>query len=122
MRLRPALVAFLSLFIVGLVLAADPVHISTAEGKITKVDKDSLSFEPREANGKFGKALTLKITGTSKFTTLAPQTRDKKLVMTQKETEAKDLAAGQIVAVIYAEPKGQEPVLLSAVAQPAADK
>lgn len=36
----------------------------------------------------------------------------------QKEGEAKELEAGQLLTVIYATPKGQEPVLLGAVVQP----
>jgi len=110
------------LFLVGVVLAADPVPLATAEGKVTKADKDSLSFQPRDPSGKFGKAVTLKITGTSKITTLTTRTMDKKLIMVQKDTDAKDLMPGQHITVIYAEPKGQEPVLLSAVVQPMAEK
>jgi hypothetical protein len=64
----------------------------------------------------------LKVTGTSRIATLIPQMRDKKLVMTQKDTDAKDLMAGQLISVIYATPKGQDPVLLSAVIHPADDK
>jgi hypothetical protein len=100
-----------------LIMAASgqPVPIMTAHGKVQKVDKDTLTFQPRDAGGKFGKAVTLKLTGTSRFTTLAPQKRDKTLIMAQKETDAKDVAPGQLMAVIYASPMGQEPVLLSAV-------
>jgi hypothetical protein len=105
-----------------MVLAADPVPLTTAEGKLLKADKEMLSFQPRDSSGKFGKAVTLKITGTSKITTLSARTMDKKLVMVQKDTDAKDLTAGQHIAVIYAEPTGQEPVLLSAIVQPAGDK
>ena len=110
------------LFLVSVVLAADPVPLHTAEGKITKVDKESVTVEPRDSSGKFGKAVALKITGTSKITTLMTRMMDKKLVMVQKDTDAKDLTPGQHIAVIYAEPKGQEPVLLSAVVQPMAEK
>ena len=121
MRFQSLAVAVL-LFLVSVVLAADPVPLATAEGKVTKADKDSVTIQPRDSSGKFGKALTLKITGTSKITTLTTRTIDKKLVMVQKETDAKDLMPGQHIAVIYAEPKGQESVLLSAVVQPPADK
>ena len=45
--------------------------------------------------------------------------KDKKTVLVQKDTDAKDLTAGEMIHVIYATPAGQEPVLLSAVVQPA---
>ena len=61
-------------------IAADPVPLATAHGKVAKVDKDHLAFQPRDSAGKFGKTLMLRLTGTSKITTLAPQTRNKKLV------------------------------------------
>jgi len=110
------------LLLVSMVVAADPVPLATAEGKVTKADKETLSFQPRDSSGKFGKGVTLKITGTSKITTLTTRTMDKKLVMVQKDADAKELTPGQHIAVIYAEPKGQEPVLLSAVVQLPADK
>jgi hypothetical protein len=117
MFLRSTLAAVACLILVALA-AADPVPVSHATGKVLKADKDSVTFQPREEGGKFGKAVTLKVTGTSRVTTLIPQTRDKKLVMTQKDTDAKDLAAGMPITVIYAAPPGQDPVLLSAVVQP----
>jgi hypothetical protein len=98
-----------------LAASAQPVPVTAAHGKVQKVDKDTLTFQPRDESGKFGKAVTLKLTGTSRFTTLAPQKRDKTMVMAQKETDAKDVAAGQLIAVIYASPTGQDNVLLSAV-------
>jgi hypothetical protein len=108
--------------LVGLALlaaaAAQPVPVVEAHGKVEKADKDTLTFQPRNASGKFDKAITLKITGTSRITTLAPQTRDKKEIMAQKDTDAKDLTSGQVVSVVYATPKGQEPVLLTAVVHP----
>lgn len=97
--------------------AADPIPLTVAHGKVEKADKESLTFQPRDEAGKFGKAVTLKITGTSKVTLLAPQVRDKKVVLTQKDVEAKDLTAGEMIAVIYATPKGQDAVLLSAVVE-----
>jgi hypothetical protein len=116
--IRSVLAAVACLFLV-LAAVAEPVPIETAHGKLGKVDKESLTFQPRDDSGKFGKAVTLKLTGTSHITTLVAQMRDKKLVMTQKETDAKDLTAGQLIAVIYAAPKGGDAVLLSAVVQPA---
>ena len=75
----------------GLVHAADLIPLATSHGKVVKVDKDHLAFQPRDSAGKFGKTMMLRLTGTSKITTLAPQTRNKKLVLTQKDTDAKDL-------------------------------
>jgi acyl-CoA thioesterase FadM len=58
------------------------------------------------------------VTGTTRITTLVPQMRDKKLVMTQRATDANDLTAGQMITVIFATPKGEEPVLLSGIVDP----
>ena len=100
---------------------ADPA-VATASGVVEKADKDALVIKPRGTDGKFHKALTLGVTGTSKVTVLAPQKRGDKVVMTQREAEVKDLVAGQSVAVIYAEAGKDGPVLLSAVAHPALAK
>jgi hypothetical protein len=48
---------------------------------------------------------------------LTPQKRADKVVFTQRDGEAKDLVAGQEIAVIYAEAGKEGPVLLSAVVQ-----
>jgi len=112
-----ATAAFLTL---ALVVCAQSVSVpvATAHGKVTKADNDSVTLQPRDGSGKFGKAITLKLTGTSRVTILAPQKKsDKKLVMAQKEASPKDLAAGQTIAVIYASPAGQDQVVLSAVIQ-----
>jgi hypothetical protein len=114
MKARMALVGFVFLALLT-AAAAQSVAVSEAHGKVQSVDKDTLTFQPRDAGGKFGKGIALKLTGTSRITTLAPQTRDKKQIMAQKDTDAKDIAAGQLISVIYASPKGQDPVLLSAV-------
>ncbi len=94
----------------------------TATGVVEKADKESLTLKPRGTDGKFQKALTLKVTGTSKVAVLAPQKRGDKVVLTQREIEAKDLVAGQPVAVLYAEAGKDGAVLLSAVAHPAPAK
>jgi hypothetical protein len=101
--------------------AADPTPaLLTAHGTIEKVEKDALTIKPRGADGKFGKSLVIHLTGTSKVATLIPQMRDGKPVMTQKDTDAKDLKPDQAIAVIYA--GGDNLVLLSAVVTAAADK
>ncbi len=93
--------------------------LGTASGAVEKADKDNLTIKPRGADGKFPKTLSLKLTGTSKVTVLTPQKRADKVVLTQREVEAKDLVPGQAIAVIYTESGKDGPVLLSAVAHPA---
>ncbi len=94
----------------------------TAHGTVEKADKDALTVKPRSADGKFQKAVTLKVTGTSKVTVLALQVREGKVVLTQREVAAQDLVPGKAVAVIYADTGKDGVVLLSAVAQPAGKK
>jgi hypothetical protein len=113
--------AFLVAFLVGLTVAADAVPIESAHGIIEKADKDHVVIQPRTADGKFGKALSLKITGTSRITTLVPQMRDGKVVLTQRDTDAKDLQPKQPVSVLYATLK-EGHVLLSAVVEPTPGK
>jgi hypothetical protein len=94
----------------------------TASGVVDKASKDSLTVKPRGADGKFQKTLVLKVTGTSKIAVLTPQKRGNKLVLTQREIEAKDLVAGQHVAVVFAEAGKDGTILLTAVAHPAPAK
>lgn len=96
--------------------------LHAASGVVDKADKDSLTVTPRGPGGKFQKALTLKVTGTSKVAVLSPQKRGDKVVLTQREVEAKDLVAGQAVAVVFAEAGKEGAVLLTAVAHPAPGK
>ncbi|MFO0796395.1 MAG: hypothetical protein U0804_02900 [Gemmataceae bacterium] len=102
--------------------AQDATPLLTAQGTVDKADKDALTVKPRAADGKFQKAVTLKVTGTSRVTVLAPQVRDGKVVFTQREAAAADLTPGQAVAIIYSEAGKDGAVLLTAVAQPAAKK
>jgi hypothetical protein len=112
-----AIVALFALAWLG--FAADPPPLSVAEGKVTKVEKDSISFQPRAEKGKFGKSITLKITGTSNLSSASYQERAGKAVLVQREIKASDLKDNQLIAVIYSStPKGDS-VLLAAVAQPA---
>jgi hypothetical protein len=108
--------AFLWLTVVAVAVAADPPPLAIAHGTIEKIEKDVLTLKTRGADGKFSKPLVLKLTGTSRVTTLLTQSRDGKVVLTQKETEVKALEAKQTIAVIYAEDKS-DPVLLSAVVE-----
>jgi hypothetical protein len=102
--------------------ADDQPALTTASGVVDKADKDSVVIKPRGPDGKFQKTLTLKVTGTSKVTILTPQKRGDKIVLTQRDVDAKDLTTGQAIAVIYAEAGKDGPVLLTGVAQPATGK
>lgn len=113
--------AVLVLILLPALTRADNAPVAIAAGTVAKVDKDTLTIRPRGPDGKFDKELKLKLTGTSKITTLAPQTRQGKTVIVQRDTVAQDLQQKQTIAVIYAnDPAG--PVLLSAVAEPVSKK
>ncbi len=103
--------------------SAEPVPTVTVHGKIEKAEKDSVVIQPRDESGKFGKAVTLTITGTSHIMLLTTQTRAGEVHFVQKQVESTTLKPGQAVAVIYATPpKGKEPVVLSAIVQAEAEK
>lgn len=127
MQLLPRIVPFGLLLVIGALIsaqastAADP-PLATATGVVDKATKDSLSVKPRGADGKFQKTISLKVTGTSKVSILTPQKRGDKIILTQRDAEAKDLMTGQVVAVIFAEAGKDEHVLLAAIAQPAPGK
>jgi hypothetical protein len=117
-----SLLAVVVLVLAGLVSAADPPPLMTAQGQVEKADKETLTVKPRGPDGKFLPTLVLKVTGTSKVSVLAPRKgAGGKMVMTQKEASAKDLEPKQAVAVIYTTVDGNT-VLLTAVAQPPAAK
>lgn len=117
-RARSLTIAFAVLFLATFALAGEPtLDLVVASGIVDKADKDSVTIQPRGKGGKFGKEVTLKITGTSKITIVTQEKRGKNLVPVQRDAQAKDLEARQAIAVIFA--GGSEPVLLSAVAQKA---
>lgn len=120
-RLSIAIGAFVCFVAVQVATAADAPALATAHGSVEKVEKESLTIKTRGADGKFGKSLLLKLTGTSRVTVLTPQNRDGKVVLTQKDAEVKSLEPKQVIAVIYADEK-DEPVLLSAVVEKVAAK
>jgi len=116
MRLLGAVIACLVL--VRVVTAGETlVPLTAAHGTVEKAGKDNVKVKPRGPDGKFEKALTLKITGTSRITILAPQNRAGKIVLAQRDAEAKELQPNQPITFIYANP-GSGPVLLTAVVQP----
>jgi hypothetical protein len=117
-QLRFVAVLVAGFVLAGVLTAADPPPLTTAQGQVEKVEKDSLTIQPRAASGKFAKSVVLKLTGTSEFTLVSAQTRAGKVVIVQRKNDAKDLLPKQGIAVIYTTDKGGS-VLLSAVAQPA---
>jgi hypothetical protein len=118
LRTRVVLATFVCLAAVGLALAGDgPVPLATANGEVDKVTKGVLHIRPRGAGGKFQKALALRLTGTSRVTTVTFEKRAGKLVPVQKDADVKDLKPRQHIAVIYT-PEKTGGVMLSAVAQP----
>lgn len=96
-------------------------NVATASGAVVKANAEVLILRPRGADGKFEKALTLKIRGTTKVTVLTFQERAGQTVAVQREAEVKDLHPDQLLSVIYTN-VGDAYVLLSAVALPAKDK
>jgi hypothetical protein len=118
MPIRTRILAAVVALSLGVALSAaqEPPALQTARGVVVKVDKDALTVKPRDAAGKFLPDLRLKLTGTSRVTTLSPQARGGKTVLAQKDTDAGSLQPKQTVAVIYAT-AGGDAVLLSAVAQ-----
>lgn len=110
--------ALLAVVLVVARAAAEPPPLLMAQGTVEKAERDTLTVKPRGPDGKFGKNIVLKITGTTKVTTLLPRMQKGTLVITQKDTEAKDLQAKQAIALVYTMVK-DKPVLLAAVVQPA---
>ena len=118
-RSTPVFAVMLSAGFVAAQDKKEPEHsLGTATGAVEKADKENLTVKPRGADGKYQKTLSLKLTGTSKVTVLTPQKRADRVVLPQREIEAKDLVQGQAIAVIYTESGKDGPVLLSAVAHP----
>jgi hypothetical protein len=117
-RTALAAVTLALLTLYGTTLAGDPSPtLMAASGTVVKVEKNSLTLQPRDEAGKFGKNLVLKLTGTSKLTVLTQRKQGKKMVAVQNEVPVKELKPGQQLAVIFtAGPKGA--VLLSGVALP----
>src|SRR5262249_60081966 len=98
-----------------------PPALGTASGLVETVEGDSLTIRPRGPDGRFGKSITLKTTGTSRVTILTEQKRAGKLTLVQREVEAKELQKNQSIAVIFATGTSGT-VLLTAIAHPAGGK
>jgi hypothetical protein len=109
-------VAVLVVLAVARPAAAQAPALLVAQGTVEKADKETLTVRTREPDGRFGKTLALKLTGTSKVTTLSVVMQAGKPVLRQKDTDAKDLEAKQAIAFVYTMLK-DSPVLLTAVVQ-----
>lgn len=103
--------------IAACVQAADPPPLLLAQGTVEKVDANTLTVKPRSPDGKFGKNVVLKLTGTSTVKTLSPRMQKGNVVIAQTEANFKDLQAKQSIAIVYTMVK-DSPVLLTAVVQP----
>jgi hypothetical protein len=123
MKCRRVVLAALVLAAAGVAWAADApaLKVETADGTVSKVGRDSLAIRTRGPDGRFGKAVTFKVTGTTKLTTVTAQKRAGKDVATQRDTDLKDLQPNQPIAIVYTT-VGGSPVLLAGVAQPAPAK
>ena len=123
MRCVRLVLAALVLAAAGVAWAADPpaLKVDTADGMVAKVGKETLEIRTRGSDGRFGKAVTFKVTGTTKLTTVTAAERAGKAVATQRDTTLKDLQPNQPIAIIYTK-VGESPVLLAGVAQPAPAK
>jgi hypothetical protein len=84
---------------------------------VKKATANVLLVTPRGPDGRFGKTLALRLSGTSKVTVVTSQTRSGQVVVVQKDAELRDLQPNQPIAVIYTIVQ-DEAVLLTAVAQP----
>jgi hypothetical protein len=117
------LAAVLVLAVAGVAWAADApaLKVETADGMVAKVGKETLEIRTRGSDGRFGKAVTFKVTGTTKLTTVTAAERAGKAVATQRDADLKDLKPNQPIAIIYTK-VGESPVLLAGVAQPAPAK
>jgi hypothetical protein len=121
-RVRSHLAVMMTFFLAAWCAAQDTrPALQIAMGTLENVGKDSLTIRPRGPDGKFQKSVTLRVTGTSKATTLSLEKRGGKMVAVQRETDLKDFQPGQSIAVIYTT-SGAAPVVLSAVVQSASEK
>ena len=123
MKCRRVVLAALVLAAAGVAWAADPpaLKVETAHGTVDKVGKDALMIRTRGPDGRFGKAVSFKVTGTTKLTTVTAAERAGKAVATQRDADLRDLKPNQPIAIIYTK-VGDNPVLLAGVAQPAPAK
>jgi hypothetical protein len=94
-----------------------PGTVLEDKGAVVKVEKDVIVFQPRTPDGKFGPAIKLNVTGTSRITQAQIQMRDKAVVLAQTDIKYQALTNGMIISAVYAS-TGDGFVLLSAVVHP----
>jgi len=98
-----------------------PYYVLGHQGKVEKVEKDTLTLAAEDGSGKsLNITLELKLTPDTKITTAVREWKGNKFVISEKTIKAKDLHPDQMVAVIYGkvkgdQVKGEERVVLSAV-------
>jgi hypothetical protein len=114
---RRSLVIALAAFVLTAGTSSAQAPLATATGVVEKATKDSLTIQPRLADGTFGKSLVLKGAGTSNIFTVATRMQGKKTIASQKEGKITDLKPKQPVSVIYLKAK-EGNILLCAVVQP----
>lgn len=94
---------------------AAELPLQSVTGTVVKANAGLVILRPRLPSGQFGKAVVLKIRGTSRLTTVQFEARDGEPVAVQRVLESASLAPNRIVAAIYTVADGEE-VLLTAVA------
>lgn len=116
-RLRPFAALIACVLLAGFSHAAG-LPLGTATGIVVSANSSVLIVRPRNSEGQFGPALTLKVRGTSKITTLTTRKTGGKVVPVQNDADVSAARKNQVIAVIYTTMDGDR-VLLSAVVQPA---
>jgi hypothetical protein len=97
--------------------SADELPLVTAVGRVVKANPNVILVRPVEPGGQLGKAIALKVRGTSRVSTVAVQRRRGQTVTVQRQVEPQSLRPDQVIAVIYTRTT-DEAVLLSAVVLP----
>lgn len=92
-------------------LPAEEQKLNTLQGTIGKIEKETLVV-----HHKTDKTTTFKLTGTSRFSALSTRKTGDKIVLVQKDIDAKALVEKQPISLIFATNAGDH-VLLTAVVQ-----
>jgi hypothetical protein len=92
--------------------AEEPFKVTTVQGTVVGFEKEVLTIQPADSKVK---AVTVRVTGTSRVSIADTQTRDGRTFMVQRDTEPKALTEKQKITAICAV-MANERVLLSAVA------
>ncbi|MFO1045257.1 MAG: hypothetical protein U0941_26060 [Planctomycetaceae bacterium] len=112
-RQLPLLPVIVFTFLSCVVQSADePPPIQTIVGTVEMLGKDSLTI--KTSDGRSEEMVTLKLTGTSRFSMLSTEKRGANVVFIQEKAEATNLLVTQTIAAIYAINAG-DCILLSAV-------